>query len=131
MNRYFLETSAIVGYLRGKREFIDRIDNLSGELTSSFVCLAELYEGIFRVKLRDETERAVLDFFSGLSEIYGLDEDIAKNFGQIRKELKEIGRVIEDIDIFLAATCISYKLIMVTSNLKHFRRVPDLKIIEV
>ena len=76
-------------------------------------------------------EQAVLTFFGGLAEVFGLDKDIVKTFGQIRSSLKKKGQVIEDIDIFLAATCITYNAIIVTANKKHFQRVHDLKIVEI
>lgn len=126
--RYFIETSVIVGYLRGRSESIRTLDGLEGELTSSYVCWAELYEGVFRVREKEKAERAVKDFFAGLSEVFGLDEEIAKRFGEVRADLKRKGQVIEDLDIFLAATCLACDLIMVTGNLKHFARVVGLKL---
>lgn len=129
MKRYFLETSVIVNFLRNKYNAVDAIKNLEGELVSSYVCLAELYEGIFRVKSRNRAEKAVLNFFTGLSEVYGLDQEIAETFGQIRTELKRKGKVIEDLDIFLAATCLVYNLTLVTYNPGYFERVRGLKVL--
>lgn len=130
MTKYFLETSVIINYIRGKKETVVLVDSLEGELTSSFVCLSELYEGIFRVREKSVLEETILDFFSGLSEVFGVDKDVAKMFGSIRANLKEKGQVIEDIDIFLAATCVAYNLTLVTANSAHFRRVEELEIVE-
>lgn len=129
MKRYFVETSVIVKFLRNKGNAVEVVENLKGELSSSFVCLAELYEGIYRVKNKDRAEKAVSNFFTGLSEVYGLDREIAENFGQIRAELKRKGKVIEDMDIFLAATCLAHNLTIVTYNAKHFERVKGLKVL--
>lgn len=130
MTKYFLETSVIINYIRGKKETVVLVDSLEGELTSSFVGLSELYEGIFRVREKLVPEETILDFFSGLSEVFGVDKDVAKMFGSIRAHLKEKGQVIEDIDIFLAATCLAHNLTLVTANPAHFRRVKELKIVE-
>lgn len=129
MKRYLLDTSVIVSYLRGKKEFIDFLPVLEGEITSSFVCLAELFEGVFRVNDGRAMEKTVLEFFSGLNEIFGLDTDTARVFGQIRSELKRKGSVIEDLDILIAATCIANNLDLVTLNPKHFNRVKGLKLL--
>lgn len=129
MKRYFVETSVIVKFLRNKGNAVEIIENLKGELSSSFVCLAELYEGIYRVRDKGRAEKAVSNFFTGLSEVYGLDREIAENFGQIRAELKRKGKVIEDMDIFLAATCLAHNLTLVTYNAKHFGRVKNLKVL--
>ncbi len=128
MKKHFLDTSVIVAYLRGKKEAISILEELEGDLTSSFVCLAELYEGVFRVKDQKKVEQGVLDFFAGLSEVYGLDQSIAQLFGKVRAQLKKQGQVIEDLDIFLAATCLAYDLVLVTSNPKHFSKIKGLTI---
>lgn len=127
--KYFLDTSVIVDCLKGKREQVNFVNDLEGELSTSFVCLAELFEGIFRVNNRTELEKGLLDFISGLDNIYGLDAEIAKEFGKIRWELKKRGKVIEDLDILIAATCIVNNLTLVTSNKKHFGRVGSLQTI--
>ena len=41
--------------------------------------------------------------------------------------LKKQGNIIEDIDLFIAATCIVYDLTLITFNQKHFLHIPDLK----
>lgn len=131
MKRFLIETSVIIDYLRGKKEAVKLINGLEGELTSSFICLAELYEGVYRLKKYKKAEVGVLHFFRGLSEIYGLDKEIAKSFGRIRYELKKKGKRIEDLDILIAATCFAHNLILVTKNTRHFSRVEGLKILKL
>ncbi|OIO15365.1 VapC toxin family PIN domain ribonuclease [Candidatus Gottesmanbacteria bacterium CG_4_10_14_0_8_um_filter_37_24] len=129
MTKYFLETSVIINYLRGKKGAAELIEGLNGELVSSYVCLSELFEGIYRAKEeKEKLKKSVEDFFKGLNSIFGVDEDIAEDFGEIREDLKQKGKVIEDLDILLAATCRAYGLIMVTENRKHFGRVKGLEI---
>ena len=43
--------------------------------------------------------------------------------------LKKRGEIIEDMDIMIAATCISNNLILITSNKKHFQRVKGLEVL--
>lgn len=131
MNAYLIDTSVIINYLRGSGFTVETVNNLTGELTSSYVCLAELYEGISRVREKEKIEKQVLDFFAGLNQTYGIDEDTAKHFGQIRAHLKAKGEVIEDLDILLAATCLANNLTLVTANSKHFSRVPNLEILPI
>jgi predicted nucleic acid-binding protein len=125
MKTYFLDTSIIIDYLRGKKDTVDLINGLKGKLVSSYVCLSELYEGIFRSKDKN-VESTILQFFSGLSKTYGLNQKIAKEFGYLRKNLKQRGEIIEDLDIMIAATCIVYGLTLVTLNKKHFSRIKGL-----
>ena len=128
MKRYLIESSIIVEYLRGNNKIIDFVDNLDGELTSSYICMAELYEGVARLKEQNKIEVAMKQFFLGMSEIYGIEETVAKQFGLIRAYLKKEGQVIEDIDILIGATCAAYNLSLVTLNQKHFSRIQNIQI---
>lgn len=128
MKTFFLDTSVIIDYLRGKKDAVDLVNNLKGRLVSSNVCLSELYEGIFRSKNKN-VESTILEFFSGLSKTYGLNQKIAQEFGSLRKNLKQKGEIIEDIDLIIAATCVVYGLNLVTSNKKHFSRIKGLNIV--
>lgn len=129
MNGYFLDTSVIIDYLHDKNDVVDLVDKLEGEISSSYVCLAELYEGIARSKHSDKAEKQAIGFFGTLNDVYGLDSEIAKKFGQIRKDLKDSGQRIEDFDLLLTATCLANDLTLVTSNKKHFSRIRGLAII--
>jgi len=127
MKTYLLDTSVIIDYLRGKDKTVDLIDGIEGNLTSSYVCLAELFEGVYRANNRKDVKEAVMHFFASLTTIFGLNIEIAESFGKIRKDLKVQGKIIEDLDIFIAATCIVHDLTLVTYNKEHFSRVKDLK----
>ncbi len=128
MKSYLLDTSVIIDYLRGKPQAVDLLNGISGGLYSSYICLAELYEGVHRVRNREEIEKIVTDFFMSLSLVYGVDEKIAQKFGEIRADLKRKGTVIEDLDLFLAATCLVHDLTLITFNQKHFSHVDQLLI---
>lgn len=129
MKSYLVDTSVIISYLQGKVSIVKLLNDIEGELTSSYICLAELYEGVSRVKNKSAIEKSVMDFFKSLSELYTVDEKVAKQFGEIRAKLKIGGNVIEDIDIFIAATCLVYDLTLITHNMKHFSRINNLKIL--
>lgn len=130
MKKYLIETSVIIPFLHGNAAVIQFLDRLDGELASSFVCLAELSEGVARVtRDREKITNGVSDFFAGMSDVYGINSDIARLFGKLRSTLKAEGHVIEDLDILIAATCLVHDLILITNNGKHFSRIKGLKIV--
>ena len=47
-------------------------------------------------------------------------------FGQTRSELRRRGQLIPDLDLLIAATAVHHELILMTRNVRHFARVPDL-----
>jgi len=56
------------------------------------------------------------------------DEAISEIFGQLKAELEVAGTIIDDADLFIAACAKVHGLILVTSNVKHFKRVKGLKL---
>lgn len=129
MSTFFVDTSVIIDYIKGKESARELMHSAHGALVSSYFCLAELYEGIERVSNPNAHEKPALTFFRNLKKIYGLDMHIAKVFGKVRAQLKKDGNVIEDIDIFIAATCLAYDLTLITFNKKHFSHIGSLKIL--
>lgn len=127
MNRYFLDTSVLVDYLHEKKNITSYITSLDGKITSSYFCLSELYEGVYLSnRKQQEMEQNILGLFESFAKVYKIDENIALVFGKTRALLRKQGKLIEDIDIFLAATCLAHNLTMVTYNKKHFERIPNL-----
>ncbi len=132
MRKLLLETSSIIEFLRGKEEAVSFVEGEDCEFVSSFLCLSELFEGVFSSKnasLRKRSQEHILEFFDGLKEVYGLDRQIAKKFGEIRFKLRSEGKLIEDIDILLAATCLAKQVPIVTYNVKHFQSIDGLEVI--
>ena len=131
MSEYFLDTSVVISFLRNKKDVIEPLRKLDRKFASSLIVLAELYEGVYRVRGKAVAEEKLLAFFKKLKKVFGIDLAIAKEFGRIRSELKGKGEVIEDLDILIAATCTANNLILLTQNVKHFERIKELRIIEV
>lgn len=129
MTLYLLDTSVIIDYVRAKPQTVRLINDLHGSLASSYLCLAELYEGVYRVRDQKVEEHIFREFFSNLSQVFGLDAETAQIFGQLRAFLKARGKVIEDMDLMIAATCLRHNCTFVTENKKHFDRIPNLQIL--
>lgn len=130
MNRkYFIDTSVVINYLKGDQKWIRVLNGLKNELYINHIVVAELSEGIYRVGNPRKMENAIDDFISGMNEILPLDVITAKRFGGIRANLRKQGKEVEDFDILIGATCLSYDLTLITANRKHFERIDDLNIV--
>jgi tRNA(fMet)-specific endonuclease VapC len=53
---------------------------------------------------------------------------ILRRFGTIRQGLRRQGQLIPDIDLLIATTAISNDLILMTHNIRHFARIPDIQV---
>jgi predicted nucleic acid-binding protein len=57
-----------------------------------------------------------------------LNEPIMERFAEIRAYLRRRGELISDFDILIGATAVYYDLTVLTYNMRHFTRIPDLKL---
>ena len=98
------------------------------EQFTSAVVIGELYKGAYRSQNRERhlanIEKRVLPAVTVLP----YDIAIAKVFGSIRAHLETKGMILPDADIQIAATAIGHNLELVTGNLRHFKRIPGLKL---
>ena len=63
-----------------------------------------------------------------LFPIIVVDRSIMDIFGEIKNGLGRKGNSIEDMDMLIAATALSYDLVLVTSDVDHFKRIDDFRI---
>jgi len=98
------------------------------EQFTSAVVVGELYKGAFRssaaARHLENVEKRVLPAVTVLS----YDVAAARVYGQVRARLESAGRPLADADLQIAATAVLHDLELVTGNVKHFKRVPGLRI---
>lgn len=129
MTSYLVDTSVIIDYIKGREPAYVLLNSVQGNFVSSYFCLAELYEGIRSVHNPDYHEQAALDYFASLSKVYGLDIHIVQKFGELRVRLTKQENIIEDIDLFIASTCLAHDLTLITFNKRHFLRIEELQVL--
>lgn len=61
-------------------------------------------------------------------EVLPITRMIMKRFATIRGDLRQQGLIIGDFDILIAATALQGDHVLVTHNLKHFNRIPSLRL---
>lgn len=104
---------------------VGRFNRLASQLTISTVTLAELRFGAEKSHKTSENQ-SVLDQFAARLSVVDFDADAAKHYGQIRIALRR--QQIGPLDTLIAAHARSLDLILVTDNVREFKRVPGLLI---
>jgi tRNA(fMet)-specific endonuclease VapC len=56
------------------------------------------------------------------------DENAAKEYGIIKKDLKDINHIIGPFDMLIGAHAKSLNMTLVTNNIREFERIENLKI---
>ena len=97
------------------------------KIAISTITLAELEYGVANSKRMFEVQTALFEFILPF-EILDFNYNAASCYGKIRKELKDKGQPISDMDMLKASVAMANELIMVTNNEKEFRRISGLKI---
>ena len=129
--RYLVDTDWVVHYLNGHEEIIGKLKSMRKEgLGVSVVSLAELYEGVYYSTDPTGNEEALGEFLTGVS-ILPIDEGICKVFGKERGRLRQQKKMIGDIDLLIASSCLYHEATLFTNNRKHFQAVDGLKILSI
>ena len=123
---YLLDTSILIPLIRDKDGAYDHLSHIKGRRTTSSICVAELYHGVFRSEQRDKNKVKLEDFLEELDDIIPFSQKEAVIFGKLKAVMKR--ELIPDMDLQIAATCIVNDLILVTADTRHFPKVPGLKL---
>ena len=129
--KYLLDTCAITDFIKNQKETVIRIKELKpNELCISVITEFEIKYGIERVigtkqgKYIAEASNSLIS----VMKVLEFNRDIADLAAKVRAKLSNLGTPIGSYDLLIAATARYYDLTMVTSNIREFERVEDLKI---
>lgn len=126
---YLIDTDIVIDFLKGKKSSIQLLGNISSEtLYLSIVSWTEIMYGIRKLastKRKSEFEQFLLE---AKISILPVNQDIGEVFVEEKVTLEERGERLEDFDLLIAATAKVSRLVLVTRNVKHFQRIPGLKL---
>ena len=125
---YMLDTDTCAFILRrSSQSLLDRIQAVPLELqVISMVTLAELLYGV-QLSSRKKENRAAVDALTRHLSVIEWTRDAAEHYADIRADLRKKGQVIGSNDLMIAAHARSLGAVVVTNNVKDFRRVKGLK----
>lgn len=122
---YLIDSDVLIYFLKNKQESVELLKKIKpNQRNTSIICIGEILEGL------SENEIEKFRNFTSLLNIYEVDLKVIVKFAEIRKLLRKQGKLIDNFDLLIAATCLVYDLILITNNLSHFRRIPGLKLFE-
>ena len=100
---------------------------LPGDRCICAITLGELLFGALR-KANAQEYLASITVFAENAIILPFDADAARQYSSIRVFLEKNGQMIDDADMQIGSIALANNLIMVTRNVRHFARVPQLVI---
>jgi len=128
---FLFDTDAISEVLR-RRPLASYIEWLSQipreEQFTSAVVIGELYKGAYRAPAFEVHLANIEERVLQAVTVLPFDVATARVFGRIRAFLEDEGLILPDADLQIAATAIYHGLELVTGNVRHFARIPELKL---
>lgn len=94
--------------------------------STTAVTIGELAYGAARVGRPELYERAI--GLLGATRILPFDRRAAEHYGRIRTELERLGTRLADPDLRIAATVLAVDGTLISGNVRHFARVPELRV---
>ena len=127
---YLIDTDAVADWLNNRTEAVRLLPTLQPEgLAISLITYGEVYDGIYYGRDPRAAEQAFLHFLRGAT-VLPLNRSIVRRFALLRGDLRRRGRGIGDLDTMIAATALHHDLTLFTRNLRHYTRIPGLKIFQ-
>jgi tRNA(fMet)-specific endonuclease VapC len=128
---FLLDSDWVIQALAGRAPAVPILRRMAPSLVAlSVIVLGEIYE---RAYASSNPEAHIQSFraFWQPYRLIGLDEATMQRFAEIRSLLRRRGELIPDMDLLIAATALRHNLTLLTFNLRHFRRIPDLQLYEL
>jgi tRNA(fMet)-specific endonuclease VapC len=126
MFKYLLDTNIVIYVLKRRpKEALEIFNRNASRMAISSITLSELIYEAEKSSNVDKNLEAIEEFFSHL-DVLPYDAKASQHYGQIKAALEKRGEIIGENDIHIAAHATSHGLILVSNNVREFKRVPNL-----
>lgn len=123
--RYLLDTNIVAAAVSGDQPVVSRFTD-DVELFAPVVVLGELLYGAMWSQRREENLARIGSSLSAWPLLH-VDAETAQRYGEIKAELRRLGRPILDNDLWIGAAAILHGLTLLSRD-AHFDSVPDLNV---
>ena len=128
--RYLLDTNVVSFHIRGSSA---ALQNRLRRVKASTVALSVVTEMEIRFGLARNPGLRIaplVEQFLDAMTILPLDSEVARAYGRIRAELEKGGRPIGPLDTMIAAHAVAVGATLVTNDVREFRRVRGLRVVD-
>lgn len=126
MKQYLLDTDVCIEIIKHNERVLDKVEAVGEEnCFVTDITVAELFYGAAksgRPEHFDDVD-TILQSFDIMPLLPSL-----RLYGENKALLENNGRMIGEFDLLIGSCATYHDLIMVTSNLKHFDHIPDIKL---
>ena len=125
---FLLDTDTLIYNLKGYDAIKKNLQqHLDDPMMISVITLMELYYGAYKSE-KVTGNLAKVRTIENSFEIIPAGKGSAENFGLLKASLEKSGKPLDDFDLILASCALAHNLVLVTNNIKHFKRIDGLKL---
>lgn len=127
MKQYLIDTNICIFHIKGKYALIERFKKVGRQnLFVSEISVAELKFGVENSQHVEKNRKVLKTFLSSVKilPIFQALDIYAMEKARLRKR----GTPIEDFDLLIGSTGVSYELTVVTNNINHFNRIKGIEL---
>ena len=126
--RYLVDSDWLIDVFLGIPTAVNLLAQLRDEgLAVSIISYGELFAGAVGAP-NPAAELARFRRFLARLALLRLDDAVMERFAYLRAELRRRGQLIPDLDLLIAATALHHDLTLLTRNVRHFNRIPELRL---
>ncbi len=127
MKRYLLDTNICIYFLKGQYDLHQKIHEIGiDRCFISEITVAELKYGAEK-SAQKEKNRAILEDFLSLFTVLPIFTALDV-YAKEKARLKSAGKILDDFDLLIGATAITYSLVLATKNISDFNRLDGIQI---
>ena len=130
---YALDTNVIFRYLKNELPSVKNVDNALATNHKLFVPKIVDYEvrrGFKLMRTPSQRKEQVYKLLTQRCPIVEMDTNVWERATDVYRELYRKGFTVGELDILIAAFCLSRDLILVTNNIKDFENIDGLTIVD-
>jgi len=124
-----MDSDLVIAILKGDeraKRFLDSVKD-HGELCVTSITV---FEVTYTTKGRSQKRETILENFLDSLHILDLDGPSAIVAARVGTELSKNGEMVHPMDLLIAGICIENSMTLYTTNIKHFERIHQLKIVD-
>jgi len=127
--RYLLDTNICIYIIKQKPPIVLKKlkDAQPFGVGISSITLSELEYGVQKSTMVDRNALSLLRFLT-VFDVVPFDESAAHLYGNIRATLEKRGQTIGGMDMLIGAHSLALNSILVTNNMREFKRIDRLKL---
>lgn len=128
MESLIFDTTFLIDFQRERKRGADRAHRFLEQHSDAYAYLPITAYGEYAEGFENLSDPAFVSIVES-HDIIEISRPIAECYSRITRELRKQGQLIGANDLWIAATALYHDWPLVTRNLEHFSRVPDVQLV--